>query len=298
VRSHADDRKSGSGDAPHDDVPASIARPGGGGEQLKFDADIVRASYRWLLPLRDWYFRGEVEGLGHIPDEQCLLVANHDGGYFPPDGILVGMGWHERFQFQRPLYWLMHDFPFRIHAKLSEWLNQHGVLPASKRSLDRVFDQGGSAFVYPGGAFEAFRPYRQRRTIELGHRTGFIAAALKRRVPIVPVVSVGAHETLFVLSRGNWLARRLPLLRKFRSDVLPLWVGLPWGIGFGPLPHLPLPSKVKVEVLEPVRLWKELGEAANVDDPAVLRAGLDLVRGRMQSVATRMYAERRWPILG
>ena len=265
---------------------------------LRIDARTLRTSYDWLAPVRDWYFRGEVRGIDLVPADPCLLIANHDGGYFPPDGILLGSAWHERFGFQRPLFWLMHDFPFRIHDKLSVWLNKHGVLPASKSNLNRVFDQNDSAFVYPGGSHEAFRPYLKRRTIELGHRTGFIAAALARRVPIVPVVSVGAHETLFVLSRGNWLARRLPLLRKFRSDVLPLWIGLPWGIGFGPLPHLPLPSKVKVQVLEPIRLWKVLGETTLADDPAALRAGLDYVRKKMQQVADLMYDERRWPIIG
>jgi 1-acyl-sn-glycerol-3-phosphate acyltransferase len=250
------------------------------------------------VPLRDWYFRGEVHGLDHVPDEPCLMIANHDGGYFPPDGILVGMAWHERFGFRRPLFWLMHDFPFRIHPKLSDWLRAHGVLPASRRNLDTVFDQEDSAFVYPGGAYEAFRPYKERRNIDLGHRTGFIRAALTRRVPIVPVVSVGAHDTLFVLSRGSWLARHIPLVKKFRSDVLPLWIGLPWGLGFGPLPHLPLPSKVKVQVLEPMRLWKELGETADADDPHVLQAGLDLVRGRMQATADRLYDERRFPVIG
>jgi 1-acyl-sn-glycerol-3-phosphate acyltransferase len=265
---------------------------------LSVDFEQVRTSYRWLLPIRDWYFRGEVEGMDHVPDEPCLLIANHDGGYFPPDGILIGMAWHERFGFQRPLYTPMHDFPFRIHHKLTDWLRKHGVIPASKRNLDKVFDQEDSAFVYPGGAHEAFRPYRQRRNIELGHRTGFIRASLARRVPIVPTVSVGAHDTLFVLSRGSWLARRIPLARKFRSDVAPFWIGLPWGLGFGPLPHLPLPSKVKVQMLPPVRLWKELGEAADPDDPQVLRAGLDLIRGRMQETAHRLYDERRFPIIG
>jgi 1-acyl-sn-glycerol-3-phosphate acyltransferase len=270
----------------------------GGRKVLELDSSTLRNTYRWLIPLRDWYFRGEVAGLEHIPDEPSLLIANHDGGYFPPDGIIVGMAWHEKFSFRRPLFWLMHDFPFRIHPKLSTWLNAHGIYPASKRNLNRVFDQEDSAFVYPGGAHEAFRPYRERRTIELGHRTGFIRASLERRVPIVPVVSVGAHDTLFVLSRGSWLAKRIPLAKKFRSDVAPFWIGLPWGIGFGPLPHLPLPSKVKIEIQEPVRLWKELGENANVEDPNVLRAGLDLVRGRMQEVANRLYDERRFPIIG
>lgn len=227
-----------------------------------------------------------------------MLVGHHDGGYIPVDGIFLGMAWHERFAFQRPLITLMHDFPFRISKKLTSFLSRCGCRPASREHLDGAFERRQSLFVYPGGAYEAFRPFTRRRTIDLGHRTGFIAAALKRRVPINPVVSIGAHETLIVLMRGEWLARRIPLAQKLRSDVVPLWLGLPWGIGFGPMPHIPLPAKIKVEVLEPVRLWQELGETANPDDPKILAQGLAIVRGRIQRAADRLYAARRWPLIG
>jgi 1-acyl-sn-glycerol-3-phosphate acyltransferase len=259
---------------------------------------MIRETVRWLKPLTEHYFRGEVSGLENVPDEPSLLVGNHDGGYIPVDGICLGAAWHEHFGYVRPLATLMHDFPFRIHHALTEYLSRCGVLPASRQNLHDALDRGSSVLVYPGGAYEAFRSFWKRSEVDLGHRTGFIAEALKRRSPITPIASVGAHETLFVLWRGSWLARKIPLARKFRSDVVPIWLGLPWGIGFGPLPHVPLPSKIKVEVLPPVRLWKELGEAADPADPNVLRAGLDLVRSRIQAAADRMYAERRWPLLG
>ena len=117
-------------------------------------------------------------------------------------------------------------------------------------------------------------------------------------MPITPVVSVGAHETLFVLARGNRLAKLLGLSKLARVDVLPLWLGLPFGIGWGPLPNVPLPSKIKLQVLPPIKIWKELGEASNFEDKAVLRAGAALVRQRMQLVAARMYAERKYPLIG
>lgn len=251
-----------------------------------------------MAPICHRYFRDDVVGLANVPDEPSMLVGNHDGGYLPVDGMSLGVAWHHRYGFKRPLMWLMHDFPFRISPALTDYLSRCGCRPASRAQLNEAFDLGRSTFVYPGGSHEAFRPYSQRRHIELGHRTGFIAEALKRRVPIVPVVSVGAHETLLVLSRGASLASRIPLVRKFRSDVLPIWLGLPWGIGFGPLPHLPLPSKIKVEVLPPIRLWKHLGEASDPTNPQVLKTGLDLVRGHMQAAANRLYAERRWPLIG
>jgi len=251
-----------------------------------------------VRPLTQLYFRSTVRGLEHVPDEPTLLVGNHDGGYIPADGICLGVAWHERHDFKRPLIWLMHDFPFRISATLTDFLSRCGVRPASRQHLHAAFDRGDSLFVYPGGAREAFRPFHKRRQIDLGDRTGFIREALSRRLPVAPVVSVGAHETLLVLARGSWLARRIPLARKLRSDVFPFWLGMPWGLGWGPLPHLPLPAKITVEVLPPIRLWRELGEAADPSDPRVLSAGLDLVRGRMQRAADRLYAERRWPVLG
>jgi 1-acyl-sn-glycerol-3-phosphate acyltransferase len=244
------------------------------------------------------YHRAEVVGLDRIPTEPTMLVGNHDGGYIPVDGICLGVAWHERFAFARPLRVLMHDFPFRLSPKLTRFLSQCGCLPASRASLNLAFDAKHDLFVYPGGAYEAFRPWTRRREIDLGHRTGFIGEALKRRVPITPVVSIGAHETLFVVMRGGWLAKRIPLARMMRSDVVPLWLGLPWGIGFGPMPHIPLPSKIKLEVLPAIRLWQELGEAADPSDPAVLNAGLALVRRRMQAVSDRLYSERRFPLIG
>ncbi len=259
---------------------------------------MVRATWRALKPMCELYFRAEVAGLENIPDEPTMLVGNHDGGYLPVDGICLGVAWHERFDFKRPLHVLMHDFPFRISSRLTRWLSQCGALPASRESLNLAFDQKHDLMVYPGGAFEAFRPFAKRRAIDLGHRTGFVRDALRRHVPIAPVVSIGAHETLLVVMRGGWLARRIPLAQKLRSDVVPLWLGLPWGIGFGPMPHIPLPSKIKVEVLEPIRLWEHLGENADADDPAVRQAGFDLVRARMQRVADKLYTERRWPIIG
>jgi 1-acyl-sn-glycerol-3-phosphate acyltransferase len=259
----------------------------------------VRATAETLAGFVRAYFRPTVTGLEHIPEEPSMLVGNHDGGYLPVDGICLGMAWHETFGYRRPLIWLMHDFPFRLSAKLTGYLSRCGVRPANRDSLRYAFDNRHSLFVYPGGSHEAFRPFTQRRHIELGHRTGFVAEALKHRVPISPVVSVGAHETLFVVARGSGAARLIePIMRKFRADVLPVWLGMPWGVGFGPLPHLPLPSKIGVEVQPPIRLWKELGETADPQDPLVLKAGLDLVRRRMQSASDRLYSERRFPIIG
>ncbi|MDB4968213.1 MAG: acyltransferase family protein [Myxococcales bacterium] len=260
---------------------------------------MVETVVKWVRPLRQHYFRSEISGMANIPDEPSMLVGNHDGGYVFPDAICLGSFFYDYFGTSgRRLYALMHDFPFRIAPTLTEWLQRCGVLPASPRNGDRVLEAGHHLLVYPGGSYEAFRTFKNRRQLSLGNRTGFIRQALKHRVPITPVVSVGAHETLIVLARGHTLAKVLGLSKLARVDVLPLWLGLPFGVGWGPLPNLPLPSKIKLQVLPPIKIWKELGEASNFEDKAVLRAGANLVRTRMQLVADRLYGERKYPLIG
>ena len=253
----------------------------------------------WVRPLREHYFRSEIVGLENIPqDEPSMVVGNHDGGYVFPDAICLGSFYYDAFGTGgRRLYAMMHDFPFRIAPTLTEWLQRCGVLPASRRNGEKVLEGGHHILVYPGGSYEAFRTFRDRRTLNLGHRTGFVRQSLALKVPITPVVSVGAHETLFVLARGHELAKKLGLSKLFRVDVLPFWLGLPFGVGWGPIPNLPLPSKIKLEVLEPIRLWKELPNP-DPHDKHALRAGLAIVRNRMQDVANRLYAERKYPLLG
>jgi 1-acyl-sn-glycerol-3-phosphate acyltransferase len=259
---------------------------------------MVETVNAWLRPIRDYYFRSEIVGLENVPDEPSMLVGNHDGGYVFPDAICLGSFYYSHFGTGgRRLYALMHDFPFRIAPALTNWLQRCGVLPASRRNAERVLAAGHHLAVFPGGSYEAFRRYKDRRKISLGHRTGFVRQSLKMKVPITPVVSIGAHETLFVLARGNRLAKRLRMDKLMRVDVLPLWLGLPFGIGWGPLPNVPLPAKIKLEVLPPIRLWDELA-GADPSDPTVLLAGLELVRSRMQQVSDRLYAERRLPVIG
>jgi hypothetical protein len=68
-----------------------------------------------------------------------------------------------------------------------------------------------------------------------------------------------------VLSRGEGLARWMPHLRLMRIKVMPVMVGLPWGVSFG-MPTLPLPTKVTVDVGAPIDLAERFGRDADVED--------------------------------
>jgi len=260
----------------------------------EIDFDTVRKSQAIWRAIVESYFRSRVRGMERIPATQCMVVQHHDGGLFPVNGICFGVAWHQHFQFERPLYVLSHDLIHAVFDLFTDLLPRSGLVPADREVVDAVAATGHDILVFPGAARESFRPFWERARIDLGGRTGFVRQALKHRLPIVPVVSAGSHETLIVLARGARVAERLGLRRLVRSaDSFPLLLGLPWGIWMLPiLPQLPLPAKITSEVLEPIYL------EGDPDDLAAVRAGFDTVLGRMQTGLARLYAERRWPIIG
>ncbi|MGZ3441641.1 MAG: 1-acyl-sn-glycerol-3-phosphate acyltransferase, partial [Polyangia bacterium] len=131
---------------------------------------MVRKVNAWVRPQRDRYFRSEISGLEHIPDDEpSMLVGNHDGGYLFPDAICMGSFYYSALGTEgRRLYALMHDFPFRIAPSLTNWLQRCGVIPASRRNGEKVLQAGHHILVYPGGSFEAFRKFSDRRHLSLG----------------------------------------------------------------------------------------------------------------------------------
>ena len=256
--------------------------------------ETIRQSHAVFRPIVKGYFRSEVRGLGRIPASQCLIVTHHDGGILPINGLCFGAAWYEHFDFARPLYVLAHDLIHRVFSPFTDLLPRSGVVPADRHVMDRVLQAGHSVLVFPGAARESFRPYWERKQIDLGGRVGFVRQAMRHRIPIVPLVSAGGHETMFVLSRGTRLARWLRVKSLVRSgDVLPILAGLPWGVWALPvLPQFPLPAKITSEVLTPIEL------SGDPDRPEDVAAGFLQVIEPMQRTLERLYAERSLPIWG
>lgn len=277
---------------------------GAGFEGLpEVNVETVRRSHRILSSIVKNYFRSEVRGMDRVPESPTIVVTHHDGGVLPINGICFGVAWYEHFNFKRPIYVLTHDIIHRVFGAFSTLLTDSGLVPADRHRMDAALATGESVLVFPGAARESFRTFWQRREIDLGGRTGFVAQAIRWGLPITPVVSAGAHETLIVLSGGSELAKRLGVRKLVRSgDVLPLLAGLPWGVWALPiLPQLPLPAKITSEVLPPISLPEALGRKLSPEDaknPALVQAGFDVVLSRMQAALSKLYDERKWPILG
>lgn len=198
------------------------------------------------------YFRVATAGWEKVPDAPVLLVANHSGGTSIPDAWGLGYCWYKMLGFERPVHPLAHDMVFALKATAKPF-SELGVLRASPSvALEALTEWKRDIVVMPGGDVETWRPYKDRFTVRWAGRTGYAKLALKAGVPIVPVACAGAHSTLMVLTDGRRFARRIGLHKIARSDVFPVHLSLPWGVGIGPLPHLPLPARFRFLVGDPI----------------------------------------------
>ena len=238
------------------------------------------------------YFRADVRGLDHVPEDgPVLLVGNHSGGNVPPDTFLLTLAFVSRFGVERPFYQLAHDLV--MASPLAPLLRRYGTVPASRENARAALAEGAAVLVYPGGDYETHRPSWASATVDFGHREGFLTLAHELDVPIVPVVSIGGQETALFLTRGERAAHALGLDRALRLKVLPVSLALPWGLDVGDvLGHLPLPAKVTIHVLEPIDLRAHYGPEPDFD------VVYEDTIGRMQAELTRMAEERRFPIVG
>ncbi|MBD2106394.1 acyltransferase family protein [Nodosilinea sp. FACHB-13] len=220
--------------------------------------------WAWLY---EHYFRVQTQGWEQIPAGQIMLVGSHNGGLSAPDMFMMIYDWVRRFGADRLVYGLMHPKVWQACPLVASLAERAGAIAAHPKTALAALDRGASILVYPGGAQDVFRPFYQRDQVQLGDRKGFVKIAIQRQIPIVPVVSWGAHETLLVLADIYPLVERLhelgmPWLLGIDPEVFPVYLGLPWGIAFGPLPNIPLPRPIATHVGAPICFERYGVEAA------------------------------------
>ena len=258
------------------------------------------AAIERMLPVWEWlyanYFRVQTDGWERIPDGQVLFVGSHNGGLASPDLPMFMVDWFRRYGFDRTVYGLMHPGVWKVAPQLGQMGARLGAIQAHPKMAFAAFQTGASVLVYPGGARDLFRPHRLRDRIHLTGNTAFIKVALRQEVPIVPVISAGAHDTVVVLDDCYEQVRSLherglvPWLFDVDPEVFPIYLGLPWGLGVGPIPNLPLPVRIRTRVCPPIAFERYGTEAARDRDYVqncyeqvvkhMQRSLDDLVRGR------------------
>ena len=132
------------------------------------------------------------------------------------------------------------DLPF-----VSYLLRRLGGVAANPANLGRLLEEDQPVMVFPEGQKGFGKSFADRYRLERFGRGGFVEVALEAGAPIVPVAVVGAEEIYPKLGESK------PLARVLGSPYVPITPTFPW---LGPLGLLPLPSRWRIEFLEPIDL--------------------------------------------
>ncbi len=152
------------------------------------------------------YFSPMVRGLEYLPPEgPALVIGNHNAALYMPDTWVTALAIVDRRGTAHPAYTLTYDLLFALPL-VGTFLRRIGAIPASTDDAVHALAEGALVLDYPGGDWEACRPWSERNRIDFGGRSGFARLALQTGVPIVPVVAHGSHDSVVVVAR--WRADR------------------------------------------------------------------------------------------
>jgi 1-acyl-sn-glycerol-3-phosphate acyltransferase len=246
--------------------------------------------------LMDRYFRLEFDGIENLPDEPCLLIGVHSGGPLTMDAWTVVMAWWREFEETRSLHGTAHDVLMNAPV-LGDYFRRLGVISPTKENIRAAFDKGDDVILWPGGEVDCYRSWMNRDKAVLGGRKGFIRLAMSAGVPIVPVATVGGHDTLFVLSEGRGLAKKLKLKERMRSDVAPITLSWPFGVALHltPFQHVPLPAKIRTRLMEPIYLDND---PQRLDDQEYVEDVYKMIESTIQTGMDELASRRGFPVFG
>jgi len=234
-----------------------------------------------LKPLYEKWFRVEVHGIENIPSEGgALVVANHSGT-IALDSLMTQVALSEHHSAHRELRMLGADLVFSLPV-IGPLARRAGHTLACNPDAERLMAAGEVVGVWPEGFKGIGKPYTERYKLQRFGRGGFVSAALRTKVPIIPTSIVGAEEIYPIIADAKLLARTLGL------PYFPITPTFPW---LGPFGAIPLPSKWHIEFGEPI-ITDEYPEGA-ADDPMLMFNLTDQVRETIQHTLYRLLMQRR-----
>ena len=251
-------------------------------DEMGFDADLTEHVVAPLLrPVYRSYFRVETRGLENVPDTGgALVVANHSGT-LPIDALMAAMALLDHHPAHRYLRMLAADLVFSVPF-LAPIARKTGNTLACQADAERLLSKGELVGVWPEGFKGVGKPFSERYKLQRFGRGGFVSAALRAGVPIIPCTIVGAEEIYPMLGNARTAARLLGL------PYFPLTPTFPW---FGAFGMVPLPSKWLIEFGEPVPTDHLTPAAA--DDPMLVFELTDRIRETIQHTLYGLLMQRR-----
>ncbi|MEY9933417.1 1-acyl-sn-glycerol-3-phosphate acyltransferase [Catenulispora sp. GP43] len=234
-----------------------------------------------LRPLYDKYFRVEVSGIENVPSEGgALIVANHSGTV-PVDALMTQVALLDHHPARRHLRMLAADLVFTLPF-VGELARKMGHTLACNPDAERLLRGGEVVAVFPEGFKGVGKPFSQRYRLQRFGRGGFVSAALRTGVPIIPVSIVGAEEIYPKIADLKPLARLIGLPYFPITPTFPL---------LGPLGLVPLPTKWHIAFGEPIATTGY--DAGAADDPMLVFDLTDQVRETIQDTLYRLLLQRR-----
>jgi 1-acyl-sn-glycerol-3-phosphate acyltransferase len=250
-------------------------------DEFGFDAELTDALV--LPPLRALYekwFRVSVHGVENLPaDGGALLVSNHSGT-LPLDALMTAVAVHDETPGHRHLRGLGADLVFKVPL-VGSLARKSGQTLACNPDAERLLRQGELVGVWPEGFKGIGKPFASRYKLQRFGRGGFVSAALRTGVPIIPVSIVGAEEIYPKIGDIKLLARTLGLPYFPVTPFFPL---------LGPLGAIPLPTKWSIEFGEPIRT--DTFDAGAEEDPMLVFNLTDQVRESIQQTLYQRLSQR------
>jgi 1-acyl-sn-glycerol-3-phosphate acyltransferase len=245
-------------------------------------ADLIEPLFGFLY---DTWWRVRADGLHNVPAHgRALLAANH-AGILPWDATMISMAILREHPLPRHPRFLVLNWAFDL-PWVSTAMRRVGGVVASPYNAMRLLEQDQLVAVFPEGVKGTSKPFAERYRLQRFGRGGFVEIALRTGAPIVPVAVVGSEEIYPKIGE-------LPLLaRLVRAPFFPVTPTFPW---LGPLGVVPLPSRWRIEFLEPIPT-SGYGPAAASDRPLVLELS-ERVRDAIQEAVYANLVRRGPPFV-
>ncbi|PVG82588.1 glycerol acyltransferase [Nocardioides gansuensis] len=248
-------------------------------DEYGFDAEITERFFMAALrPIATKWFRVEVRGIENIPATGGALVVSNHSGTIPLDALMTMVAVHDNSG--RFLRALGADLVFKLPV-VSGLARKAGTTLACNEDAERMLAGGELVGVWPEGFKGIGKPFTERYKLQRFGRGGFVSAALRTGVPIVPLSVVGAEEIYPLVGNIPALARLLGVPYIPITPFFPL---------LGPLGLVPLPSKWLLEFGEPIRT--DAYDAVEADDPMLVFNVTDQVRETIQQTLYTLLRQR------
>jgi 1-acyl-sn-glycerol-3-phosphate acyltransferase len=249
-------------------------------DEFGFDPELTEQIFLPLLrPLVQSWFRVELRGAENLPTSgSALLVSNH-AGTLPIDGMVLHSVVYD--DIGRHVRMLGADLVFSTPYS-ADLARKTGATLACQEDAERLLANDQLVAVFPEGFKGLGKPYADRYKLQRFGRGGFVSAAVRAQVPIIPVSIVGSEEIYPQIASAPALARAMGV------PYFPITPLFPW---LGPLGLIPLPSKWVISIGEAIAT-DELPPGA-ADDPMIVFNVTDQVRETIQQTLYSLLMQRR-----